>query len=39
MVVEAMIAALEGLNLHLPAPAPQDNAWIAEARRQLEQEG
>ena len=39
MVVEAMIAALEGLNLHPPARDPQDSAWIAAARRQLEQEG
>jgi PPK2 family polyphosphate:nucleotide phosphotransferase len=38
VVVEAMIAALEDLDLKMPEPSEQDRARLAEARRQLEAE-
>ena len=38
VVVEAMVAALEDLGLHLPVMGPEDHARLAEARRQLEAE-
>ena len=38
VVVEAMISALEGLDLHPPSLDPQNRAWIADARLQLEKE-
>lgn len=38
VVVEAMIAALDGLDLHPPSLDPQNRAWIADARLQLEKE-
>ena len=38
LVVEAMVQAMEALDLQAPEPSKQDQAWIAEARRKLEQE-
>jgi polyphosphate kinase 2 (PPK2 family) len=38
VVVEAMIAALEDLNLKLPQPSDAQRAQLAEARQKLENE-